>query len=111
MADELGCFCRFAEHHLRLEDGRPLIVEGFQKKMLSDYFNGATETIILTPKKQGKSTLTASVALFHLVTTPDAECVVVASVEGAGRDPVQLRRSHDRSHELDEQPICRGFPL
>ena len=85
MADELGCFCRFAEHHLRLEDGRPLIVEGFQKKMLSDYFNGATETIILTPKKQGKSTLTASVALFHLVTTPDAECVVVAaSREQAG---------------------------
>jgi hypothetical protein len=41
--------------------------------MLVDYVAGTTETIILTPKKQGKSTIVASVDLFHLVTTPDAE--------------------------------------
>jgi hypothetical protein len=29
--------------------------------MLVDYFAGTTETIILTPKKQGKSTIVASV--------------------------------------------------
>jgi phage terminase large subunit-like protein len=78
VAAELDQFARFAERHLRLEDGRPLVVEGFQKRMLTDFFSGTTETIVLTPKKAGKSTLTASVALFHLVTTPDAECVVVA---------------------------------
>jgi phage terminase large subunit-like protein len=82
---ELDCFCRFAERHLRLEDGRPLAVEPFQKRMLRDYFGGTTETIILTPKKQGKSTIVAAIALFHLVTTPDAECVIVAaSREQAG---------------------------
>lgn len=47
--------------------------------MLEDYFAGVTESLILLPKKQGKSTLMAAVSLFHLVTTPDAECVVVAS--------------------------------
>jgi phage terminase large subunit-like protein len=62
------CLCRFAESHLRLEDGCPLVVEGFQRTMLADYIAGSTEAIILTPKKQGKSTIVASVALFHLVT-------------------------------------------
>jgi hypothetical protein len=82
---ELECFCRCCRRHLRLEDGRPLAVEGFQKRMLADYFAGTTETIVLCPKKQRKSTITASVALFHLVTTPDAECVIVAaSREQAG---------------------------
>ncbi|MEK6272973.1 MAG: terminase large subunit [Actinomycetota bacterium] len=76
---ELDQFARFCRRHLRLEDGRPLVVEGFQKKMLTDFFAGTTETIILCPKKQGKSTIVAAIALFHLVTTPDAECVVVAA--------------------------------
>jgi hypothetical protein len=57
MEDELAAFCRFADRHLRLEDGRPLVAEGFQRRMLADYFAGSTETIILTPKKQGKSTI------------------------------------------------------
>jgi phage terminase large subunit-like protein len=82
---ELARFTRFCETHLRLEDGRPLIVEDFQKQMLRDYFAGTTETVILVPKKNSKSTSAAAVALFHLVTTPDAECVVVAaSREQAG---------------------------
>jgi phage terminase large subunit-like protein len=82
---EFEQFARFCRRHLRLEDGRPLVVEGFQRRMLADYFAGTTETIILCPKKQGKSTIVAAIALFHLVTTPDAECVIVAaSREQAG---------------------------
>ena len=82
---ELATFAAFCERHLSLEDGRPLRLEPFQRRILTDYFSGATETIILTPKKQGKSTLVGALALFHLVTTPDAECVVVAaSREQAG---------------------------
>lgn len=75
---ELYRFARFCERHLSLEDGRPLLVEGFQERMLADYFDGTAETIILCPKKQGKSTLVGALSLFHLVTTPDAECVIVA---------------------------------
>ena len=82
---ELARFARFCEVHLRLEDGRPLVVEEFQKRMLRDFFAGTTETVILVPKKNSKSTSAAAVALFHLVTVPDAECVVVAaSREQAG---------------------------
>lgn len=76
---ELDHFARFCGRHLRLEDGRPLILEPFQRRMLADYFDGTTETIVLCPKKQGKSTIVGALSLFHLVTIPDAECVIVAA--------------------------------
>lgn len=75
---ELESFTRFCGL-LRLEDGQPLQLEPFQRRMLVDYFSGATETLVLVPKKNGKSTLLAALALHHLVTTPDAECVVAAA--------------------------------
>lgn len=82
---DLDRFARFCEQHLRLEDGRPMIVESFQRTMLADFFAGTTETVILIPKKNSKSTTSGAVALYHLVTTPDAEVVVVAaSREQAG---------------------------
>src|SRR4051812_37319277 len=54
-------------------------LEGFQRSMLAEHFAGAAETLILLPKKNGKSTLLAALALFHLITTPDAECVIGAA--------------------------------
>lgn len=54
-------------------------LEEFQREMLGRYFDGAMETLILIPKKNGKSTLLAALALYHLITTPDAECVVGAA--------------------------------
>ena len=47
--------------------------------MLREHFGGATETLILVPKKNGKTTLMAALALYHLATTPDAECVIAAA--------------------------------
>lgn len=47
--------------------------------MLTDLFDGVRETLILIPKKNGKSTLLGALALFHLCTTPDAECIIVAA--------------------------------
>lgn len=47
--------------------------------MLRDYFAGTSETLILVSKKNGKTTLMAALALFHLLTTPDAECVIAAA--------------------------------
>jgi phage terminase large subunit-like protein len=75
---ELELFEAFASH-LPLEGGRPLRLEPFQARMLTDYFSGARETLILIPKKNGKTTLLAALALFHLVVTADAECVIAAS--------------------------------
>src|SRR5215467_3692406 len=54
-------------------------LEDFQRVMLGDYFAGATETLVLLPKKNGKSTLLGALALFHLVVTLDAECVIGAA--------------------------------
>jgi phage terminase large subunit-like protein len=75
---ELEAFARFCAA-LTLENGSAMVLEPFQRSMLADYFAGCVETLILIPKKNGKSTLLAALALFHLVTTPDAECVIGAA--------------------------------
>jgi phage terminase large subunit-like protein len=75
---ELASFERFCGL-LTLENGRGFALEGFQRRMLADYFSGTTETLILISKKNGKSTLMAALALHHLLTTPDAECVIAAA--------------------------------
>jgi len=76
---ELGVFERFCRNLLVLENGKPFVLEPFQRRMLADYFAGARETLVLLSKKNGKTTLLAALALYHLLTTPDAECVVAAT--------------------------------
>ncbi len=56
-----------------------MVLEPFQREILAEYFAGALETLILMPKKAGKSSLLAALALFHLIATRDAECVVGAA--------------------------------
>ena len=46
------------------------MIETFQRKILSDYFDGARETVVVVGKKNGKSSLFGAVALFHVLTTP-----------------------------------------
>jgi phage terminase large subunit-like protein len=75
---DLALFQRFCAA-LTLEQGGPLLLEPFQRTMLGDYFRGATETLILLSKKNGKTTLLSALALFHLIVTRDAECVVGAT--------------------------------
>lgn len=86
MPPELERFAKFCHDVLRIEDGSRLELEEFQRRMLSDLFAGVRETVILVPKKNGKSTLLGALALFHLITTPDAECVIAA----ASRDQAQI---------------------
>lgn len=82
---ELGTFARFCLG-LPLEDGAALVLEPFQHAMLVDYFDGVVETLILLPKKNGKTTLLAALSLYHLIVTPDAECVLGA----ASRDQASI---------------------
>lgn len=74
--------------------------------MLADYFAGVRSTLIIVPKKNGKTSLLGALALFHLLSTEDAEAVVAA----ASRDQagIMLRqingyisRSPDLSRMLD----------
>jgi phage terminase large subunit-like protein len=75
---ELALFVQFCAL-LILEQGGSMPVEAFQRRALGDYFGGCRETLILLPKKNGKTTLLAALALFHLFTTADAECVIAAA--------------------------------
>lgn len=71
---------------LTLDNGRRMVLEEFQKVILADYFAGIPETVALLPKKSGKSTLLGALALFHLLTTHEAECVIAA----ASRDQAMI---------------------
>lgn len=83
---ELELFAGFCRDALTVEDGSPLTLHDFQRRMLADLFGGVRETVILIPKKNGKSTILGALAIFHLCTTPDAECVIAA----ASRDQAAL---------------------
>jgi hypothetical protein len=78
-------FQRFCAE-LQVEDGSPLLLYPEELDILGPYFEGATETVVLLTKKNGKSTLIAALALYHLLTTPFANCIIVA----AARDQAQL---------------------
>ena len=77
-ATDLAAFGRFCSG-LRLDNGRALTLEPFQRTMLRDYFAGVRETLILLSKKNGKTTILAALALWHLLLTDDAECVIGAT--------------------------------
>lgn len=64
---------------LRLEDGQPLTLEAFQERFLTSIFDGVSDVTVLLPKKSGKSTLIAAVALYRLVCDPDGDIAVCAS--------------------------------
>jgi phage terminase large subunit-like protein len=84
-------FCAFCERFLTTEDGRSLVVEPWQREMLADYFAGARELVVLVSKKNGKTSLFAGLALFHLITEPFADvAILAASREQAGKLLLQL---------------------
>jgi phage terminase large subunit-like protein len=72
-------FSNWCANTLTIENGHPLRIETFQRKALSDYFNKTTETLVLVPKKNGKTTLLGALALYHLLNVEDAECVIAAA--------------------------------
>lgn len=74
----LAGFKRFCAE-LTIESGEPFVLEPFQETMVRDYFEGASETLIIVGKKNGKSTLLSALALHHLLVTDSAECVIAAA--------------------------------
>ena len=107
-ADLLQGFARFCQL-LRLENGQPMVLEPFQMQMLGDFFSGAVETLVLLSKKNGKTTLLAALALYHLVTTKDAECVIGAT----SRDQASILYEQaagfvSRSEYLQKRLVVKG---
>ena len=104
---EFAKFCRT----LILPNGEPMKLAPFQRRMLADYFAGVRELVIITPKKSGKTTLLSALALFHLVTTPEADCVVCAnSAKQAMKLFDEARGFVRRSPELSAKlRVLRGY--
>jgi phage terminase large subunit-like protein len=85
LSGELRDFANFCAE-LTLDNGKSFDLEPFELRILADYFDGVRETLVLLCKKNGKTTLMAALALYHMVVTPDAECVIAA----ASRDQAQV---------------------
>ena len=43
------------------------VIEPFQRRTLSAFFDGVRETVVLAGKKNGKSSLLGAAAIFHLL--------------------------------------------
>jgi phage terminase large subunit-like protein len=80
----LAAFVRFCRE-LVIEDGSRFDLEPFQRLMLADHFADSSEMVIVIPKKNGKTTLLAALALFHLEEWPEADAVIGASSQDQAR--------------------------
>jgi phage terminase large subunit-like protein len=54
-------------------------LESFQRFLLGPYLSGATECVLSTPKGQGKSTLLGALALYELLSAPEADIIIAAA--------------------------------
>lgn len=82
--EKLELFRRFVSI-LLLEDRSQMELLDHEETILLDYFSGARETLVLIPKKNGKTTLISALILFHMLVTQDCYCVVAAaSIKQAG---------------------------
>jgi Phage Terminase len=103
--EHFEAFCRT----LTLDTGAPFRLQPFQRTILRDYFNGARETLVLLPKKNGKTTLMAALVVYHLVYIDEARCYVAAS----SRDQATILYDHakgfvTRSVALQRRVLVRG---
>ena len=104
MESDLDRFCAFAKRFLTDERGRPLVIEGFQREVLADYFGGARELVVILSKKNGKTSLFAALALWHVITVPFADvAILAASRDQAGKLLQQLTGYIKRAGELRRQ--------
>jgi phage terminase large subunit-like protein len=95
--DDFGLFCS----QLTLDNGRPMVLEDFERTILAGYFAGCRETLAIVPKKNGKSTLIGALTIWHVLFVPNAECVVAAaSRDQAGILLRQAKGFIDRSEKL-----------
>src|SRR6266700_4271630 len=107
--ESLGDFVSFTRILVR-EDGKPLELYPEQSVMLTDYFDGCRETLILIPKKNGKTTLLAALGLYHLLARKDAACVIGAASRGQATILYeQATGLIDRSNLYDDFKIHKGY--
>lgn len=94
---------------LTLDNGKPFVLETFEKRMLRDYFAGATETVIIIPKKNGKTTLLAALALYQLDRRSDADVYIAATSVRQARILFRQAAAMVRRSKLDHLEIKSGY--
>ena len=96
----LDSFERFCGR-LVLDNGQPMVLEPFQRTMLTNFFDGTRETVVCIAKGSGKTTLLAALALYELLTDPGCEGAVCAASRDQGAILLtQLRGFVERSPGL-----------
>jgi phage terminase large subunit-like protein len=61
-----------------LDNGLPLVLEGFQRGMVADLLSGIRELHVRIPEENGKTTLLAAITLIHLLSKPDPRVAIGA---------------------------------
>ena len=84
-------------------------LEDWQRDVLLDHFDQAQEMVVLIGKGNGKTTLFAALAIWHLMTVPDARCYIAA----ASRDQASIMYQHalgfvKRNPELEELIVVKA---
>lgn len=78
--DQFERFCG----RLVLDNGRPMVLEAFQRRMLGAFFDGCRESVVCVAKGSGKTTLLAALALFELLSDPGCEGAICAASRDQG---------------------------
>src|SRR5262245_34484102 len=64
---------------LVLDNGKPFVLQPFQRAFLDDVFAGTPECWFVVPEGNGKTTLLAALVLYHAEHRPEASVPVAAS--------------------------------
>lgn len=90
---------------LTLPNGRRFRLEGFQRLIVKLAFAaGLVELLVLIPKGNGKTALLAALAVFHLVTTPNAQCFIAAAESEQADELYRFAQ-----HYVDSGPLIGRF--
>ena len=84
-----------------------LEVEDFQREIVAEVFSGRRELLVLLPRGNGKTTLMAALALWHLLTTRRAEVICGA----ASRDQASLLFDKARAMALAHPELERRVDI
>src|SRR6266540_5241628 len=98
MSESLQQYAKFCGK-LKIESGQLFRLHAFQRHLLADYFSGTRQTVAIIPKKNGKTTLVAALALYHLWYTENADGIVVAAARDQAAKILDQMRMFVRSSD------------
>lgn len=84
---------------LKLDTGEQMHIEEHERKMLRPYFAGVREIVVIIGGKNGKTTLLAALALYHLKTGTTLRQMITISTAGLDEES-PLGQLRTRAHKL-----------